>query len=142
MKRLLEQPRSQGEGSVYSQEWSRLEKEPPLLAAEVANTPRKAARRNYLCSEAKRAVSATLASKAAERREKQEEDNDGGVEGFEPNMSAKRHQLGAVTACAERVSEQHSPTTRYVSRNSSCTITGSSTTAWTDSKPPTVGYNS
>ena len=142
LKRPLEQPRSQGEGSVYSRVWSRFERELPLVAAEVAKTPGKSARRSYLCSEAKKAVIATLGSTAAERQEKEEAGSDGGVEGFEPNVSARRYQLGAVTACAENVSEQHSPTTRYTSSSSSCTIKGSSATTWTSSKPPTIGCDS
>jgi len=89
LKRPLEPPRSQGEGSVYSRVLPRCERELPLVAAEVAKTPRKSARRSYLCSEA-RAVSATLGSKAEKREGKEGGDSDGGAEGFEPNVSARR----------------------------------------------------
>ena len=46
LKRPLEPPRSQGEGSVYSRVLPRCERELPLVAAEVAKTPRKSARRS------------------------------------------------------------------------------------------------
>lgn len=139
LKRPLERPRAEREGTVYSRVWSKFQRELPLVATEVERTPGQSARRSYLCSEARRAVSATLGVRSVESEEKEESKNTDTSEGLEPNTKARRNQPGAVTVCAETTWE---PTTRYSSSSSSCTTSSDSATTRHGSSPPTVGYNS
>ena len=98
--------------------------------------------KNYLCEEARRAVTATLG-----QQRKEESDSHSEAEGLEPDTdtSSRRHQPGAVTQCDQksrpattRYSSSRAPTTRYSSTQSST----SSVTTRVDTEPPTVGYNS
>lgn len=147
LKRPLSPPRGSVEGDgVYQRVWKRFQRELPGVTAEVERTPGQAARRSYLCGEARRAVSATLGAGQRQSREtrveKSEESESSSSDtnkGLEPSSGERRQtQPGAVTECAESAWESRAATTRYSSSGKATTRYSSSVAS---SKPPTVGYS-
>ena len=143
LKRPLPSSSAPQEG-VYRRVWARVQRELPAVAEEVERTPGKSVRRNYLCGEARRAVSATLGVSRSRGEQAKVESAESSCEetseGLEPDdVTRRKQQPGAVTVCAESVSGEHPPTTRYSSSRpptTRCTSSAGSTV------PPTVGYNS